>query len=376
MTSDSPRRLSPACLVSTPARKATLITAGVAAAAVAGTLYAGSRVARRRIEAAPDADLLTPAGVTGHLVEMRDGTKLQVTEAGDGPTVVLVHGAGLSSGVWSYQFHDLTDRFRLVAPDLRAHGESDVGSEGVTIAAMADDLAEVFDRLDLHASLLVGHSMGGMAVLRLARRHPDLLAERVSSVLLVSTAGGVLPFAGPASRFAPLAVRAAVTLDSVSKRSSRLSIPDSNVGHGISRVGFGVRPSPAQVAATLRMLQATDQHRLIGLLPELMRFDERTAFTDLKLPVTVLVGDRDRLTPPDLARQLAASLPGARLIVWPGAGHMLMFERREALDWLIASMATAPAPVGDGAATTDSAPDPVHRPRARSCRRRPARGES
>lgn len=325
----------------TRAQKATLIAAGTAAAAVAGAVYAGSRFVRRRLEAAPDPDLELPPGVEHHLLELRDGTRLQVTEAGDGPTVVLVHGAGLSSGVWAYQFHDLADRYRLVALDLRAHGQSDAGSEDVTIAAMADDLAEVIGKLDLHVSVLVGHSMGGMAVLRFARRHPEMLSDRVSSILLISTAGGLLPSAGAWNRLGPLAVRAAVTFDSLAKRSSRIGIPDSNLGHGMSRVGFGVTPSSAQVAATLRMLQATDQHRLVGLLPELMRFDERSAFTDLHVPVTVLVGDRDRLTPPELARQLAAALPGARLVVWPGGGHMLMFERREALDWLIATMASA-----------------------------------
>lgn len=341
-----PPRRAPA---TTRAQKATLIAAGTAAAAVAGAVYAGSRFVRRRLEAAPDPDLELPAGVDRRLLELRDGTRLQVTDAGQGPTIVLVHGAGLSAGVWAYQFHDLADRFRLVALDLRAHGESDAGSEDVTIAAMADDLAEVIGQLDLHVSVLVGHSMGGMAVLRFARRHPEMLSEQVSSILLMSTAGGLLPAAGAWNRFGPLAVRAAVTFDSLAKRSRRIGIPDSNLGHGMSRVGFGVTPSTAQVAATLRMLQATDQHRLVGLLPELMRFDERSAFTDLKLPVTVLVGDRDRLTPPDLARQLAAALPGARLVVWPGGGHMLMFERREALDWLIATMATS-GPAAEGGA--------------------------
>jgi pimeloyl-ACP methyl ester carboxylesterase len=308
-------------------------------AAVAGRLAVGPATAEDELE--------LPADVTHHYLDVRDGGRLHVVERGSGPTVVLLHGAGLAATVWAYQFRDLADRYRIVAIDLRGHGGSEPGSEGVTIAAMADDVAEVLTTLELFPVLAVGHSMGGMTLLRLARRQPRLVAERVSAVLLLSTAAGVVPSIGPWPRIGPLAGRAVVAAGSVADRAGRRGLPDGEVGRRLARLGFGVAPPTAQLDAALRMMRSAQASRLAGLVPELLRFDERALFEHPRIGVTVVVGDRDRLTPPALARELAESVGGARLVVWPGGGHMLMYERREALDWLIdrlASGAEAPDP--------------------------------
>ena len=329
------------------------------AGAVGGVAYAIARgLGRRRASIAgepgratgsEDAGLEMPPDVRRHQVPVSDGGLIEVVERGEGTAIVLLHGAGLSSGVWSYQFHDLSGANRLVALDLRGHGASAPGAGGVTITRMADDLAEVLEHLDLRDVVLVGHSMGGMTALRFARNHANVLAERVSRVLLMSSAGGVVPEGTTWSRLGPLVARTAVSADAVVNRSARFGIPAGRAGRLMSRVGFGVAPSMAQVEATLKMLRASQPSHFLGLFPELFSFDERAPFTDFEVPVTVLVGDRDRLTPPALARQLAASLPGARLVVWPGGGHMLMYERREALDGLLEAMARAVAARETGA---------------------------
>lgn len=332
-------------------RRALVGTAAAAAVGIAG--FAANRVLTRRSEhrdAATSAlraaqsgtenELELPADVTHRYVEVRDGGRVHVVERGSGPVVVLLHGAGLAVAVWAYQFRDLADRYRLVALDLRGHGESTSGSEGGTIAAMADDIAEVLTSLELRPALVVGHSMGGMTLLRLARRHPGLIAERVSAVLLLSTASGVLPAIGPWNRLGPLAGKAAVTAGSIADRSGLRGLPGGDVGRRLARLGFGVGPSTAQLDAALEMMRSAQPGHLAALVPELVAFDERAIFDDLRIPVTVVVGDRDRLTPPALARELAENLGGARLVVWPGGGHMLMYERRESLDWLIDRLAS------------------------------------
>jgi len=323
-----------------PVRRLLVGLAGTGA--VAGAAHAATRALARRgapAGSASDPDLAMPADVVHHRLPMADGGKVHVVERGSGPVVVLLHGAGLSSETWAYQFHDLASSHRLVAVDLRGHGESEPGRGTVTIEQIAGDLAEVLHELDLRRLVLVGHSMGGMAVLRLARLRPEVIRERVGSVLLMSTASGVLPQAGLFAAAGPLAARTAVGVDAAVNRSGRFGIPKGRLGWLASRVGFGAAAAPAQVAAALDMLRRTPPSVFVGLFPEIMAFDERAPFTELGVPVTVLVGDRDWLTPPAFATALASGLPGARLLVWHGAGHMLMYERRESLDWLLESLA-------------------------------------
>ena len=231
-----------------------------------------------------------------------------------------------------------------MAPDLRAHGGSEAGRAGVTVSAMADDVAAVLEGLDLRGALLVGHSMGGMAVLRFARRHRDMLGERVSALLLASTTGGLAPGISPWHRLTHLVGRAAAAADGVLNPPGRHVYPGGELGYLASRVAFGARPDFAAVEATTRLLRQMQPARLVGLLPELLGFDERAPYADLGLPVTVVVGGRDLLTPPTHSRLLAQSLPGARLVVWPGAGHMVMYERRQAFDRLLEELSPTPPP--------------------------------
>jgi pimeloyl-ACP methyl ester carboxylesterase len=325
-------------------RRTRIATVAAGAASVAAAGYAASRVLARRAERgrAPGGgtDLEMPADVVTRDVETKDGARIRVVERGEGPAVVLLHGAGLSADLWAYQFHDLADRRHLVAFDLRGHGDSEAGGDGMTVAAMADDLAAVLEALDVRRALLVGHSMGGMTVLRFARKHRDVLEERVASVLLVATTGGLTPDISVWHRLSHLAGRTAVAVDRTLNPDGRHIYPGGELGYLASRVGFGARPTLAEVEATTRMLRRMQPARFVGLLPELLSFDERDRYTDLDLPVTVLAGGRDVLTPPLHSRMLAASLPGARLLVWKGAGHMLMYERRADFDRLLEELSS------------------------------------
>ncbi len=102
--------------------------------------------------------------------------------------VVFCHGVTLSSRVWAKQFETFPAAgFRAVAFDSRGHGESRAGDTGHSLDNLADDLRTVLEALDLRDVILVGHSMGGMAVQAFAIRHPDVLDERVSGLVLLST---------------------------------------------------------------------------------------------------------------------------------------------------------------------------------------------
>lgn len=310
--------------------------AGVAAAAAA--VYALRRVTRPVAPAprtAASEELELPEGAISHDITLRDHGRLHVVEIGSGPPIVLLHGVTLQARAWAYQMRDLAGRHRMIAFDLRGHGQSEPGEEGLSIAAVADDLAELLERLDLHEVTLVGHSMGGMGVLRFCRRHPEVMKERVGAVALVASAGGIAPPLAGWHRVAPRMAAAVIAGHAALNEQGRPIVPDNAATARASRFAFGLDPDPVEVRETLRFARAMRPDHFFGYLPELATFDERAAFEDLGVPSVVVVGDRDRLTPPRYARALAASLPGAELVVWPGAGHLLMYERRRELDDLL-----------------------------------------
>ena len=137
---------------------------------------------------------------TGELLTERfriptpDGGSIHAVEKGVGRPLVLLHGVTLRADVWAPQFHQLTDRYRVIAVDLRGHGHSKAGSEGYGIPQLATDLATLLRTLDLTGAIVVGHSMGGMTLMQFCGDHADALAERVAGLVFLATrAHQVLP---------------------------------------------------------------------------------------------------------------------------------------------------------------------------------------
>jgi pimeloyl-ACP methyl ester carboxylesterase len=235
----------------------------------------------------------------------------------------------LSSRVWAKQFETFPAAgFRAVAFDSRGHGESQVGETGHSLDNLADDLRTVLEALDLHDVVLVGHSMGGMAVQAFAIRHPDVLHERVRGLVLQSTAAHNL-------------VSDARRIRETIERLTRLG-PDfaafmrpRNLGFLLARIGFGTDPHPSHVEATREMLASTSAETTRAAVAALLRLDLTEGLPGIDVPTLVLVGTADALTPPRDARRIADLVPGARLVEYPGAGHMLMYERTDEIDALI-----------------------------------------
>jgi len=332
------------------AGRAVVLGAGAGAAAgLAGV--AALRARRRRGELAPGApgrpehagELALPEGARHLDVPVRDGGSIHVVEHGAGPPILLVHGITLQAAVWAGQLRDLGPRHRMIALDVRGHGASVPGGAGLTIAAVADDIADVLEAFDLRSVTVAGHSMGGMALLRFLRRHARVVAERVGALAVVSSSGGLdLPF-GSGGRLVPRAAELAVAGHRRIDRPGSVLLPGGAAGERLARMAFGQRPAPEAVRRTLDLSREMAPASFVAFLPELARFDEKAPFDPPGVPSVVVVGDRDRLTPPRYGAAVARSLPGSRLVVWRGAGHMLMYERREGLDWLLDELSGAAA---------------------------------
>ena len=269
-----------------------------------------------------------------HRFVTSDGTALHVDETGSGRvTVVLAHGWTLDSTSWDRVAAALTG-VRVLRYDHRGHGGSAPARSGTaSVAQAADDLAELIAaRVPDGPVVLAGHSMGGMAAMALAERHPALFAERIAAVALVATSCGdldklTLGLPGWLGRRVN-AVEARVNRG-IARRSGAALLSRPKVAvPGLRWLLFGSGAARADVLATAEQVARCHPRSMVEFRASLNEHSRRAALAALRdIPVTVLAGGADRLTPLSHARVIAEELPSAELVVFPGAGHMLPYER-------------------------------------------------
>ncbi len=278
----------------------------------------------------PDELLDLPDGVIEHEISTPDGGSVHVLEKGAGRPLVLLHGITLRADVWAPQFHQLADRYRVIAVDLRGHGTSRAGDAGFGIARLGDDLATLLTTLDLRHAVLVGHSMGGMTVMQFCGDHTDVLAERVDGLVFVATRAHQVfpPYLDRGAR--RLAARGQAIVDRGQALPSRATVTTQ-----AARLAFGDHPSPKAVRIVAEMGRSMPPESLLPSLSGLIEHDARDALRATQIPSLVIVGTRDLLTPVPAGRHLAHLLPDSELVVLPRAGHQLMQERPDELGELL-----------------------------------------
>lgn len=322
----------------------TVVGVAVAASAAAAVAYrathptdargAGTPDPGRNRPRLPDGLFELPGDVVHHELESRDGGVIHAIEKGSGQPLVLLHGITLRSDVWAPQFHQMTDRFRVIALDLRGHGRSTAGTHGFGLARVADDLATLLDQMDLRDAIVVGHSMGGMTVMQFCADHPDVLDQRVAGLVFVATrAHQVFPpvVGGP---LRSLVGRGQAVVDSGRPLPARTQLNER-----VTRLAFGERPSARAVSIVAEMGQSMDPAALLPSVDQMFDHDARTALRKTATPSMVVVGTRDLLTPVPSSRHLARLLPDSDFVVLPRAGHQLMQERPDELAEVVTGFA-------------------------------------
>jgi pimeloyl-ACP methyl ester carboxylesterase len=273
---------------------------------------------------------------------LSDGVRLHVEVSGPADakvTVVLLHGWCLDRRTWHHQIAALrelgVDQPRIIAYDARGHGRSSpIRLRSATLGQLGNDLAEVLRHYAPEGPVvLAGHSMGGMVIMEYAHHYPVEFAERVAGLLFVSTSaeGHTHTQYGLPSRLASL-MRAGETLGagllarSGPWRPHRALLPA--LRPALRWLLFGDEYEDAALQVTMKSVGRTTLSSIGGFrnsIGEQRRLDTLARLGDV--PAAVLVGDRDRLTPPPCADSIAEALPGTELTVYPGAGHMLILER-------------------------------------------------
>jgi pimeloyl-ACP methyl ester carboxylesterase len=274
-----------------------------------------------------------------------DGALLHAVVDGsdDAPvTLVLAHGWTLAQAAWDDVAALLTPRvaegrLRLVRYDQRGHGRSTWGgSSPVSIDRLGTDLGALLDRLAPTGPVVLGgHSMGGMTIMCLAAQRPELFGDRVRGVALVSTSAGDLQPAPRTraerlrQRITPAALTAALAAARLVE-ALRQKLPPEHPRHQklVRELLYGADATEEMVLTGAQIMHASTVRAFTDFLPALGAHDKRAELAALtRVPVEVLVGDSDQLTPERHSRQLADVLPDAELQVVPRTGHMLLQER-------------------------------------------------
>lgn len=227
------------------------------------------------------------------------------------PTVVLLHGAGMDHTAWALQDRWFAHNgFSLLAPDLPGHGRS-AGAPLKTIADLADWTAALITAAGAAKAKLIGHSMGSLIALETAARHPAM----VTGLTLIATSAKMA--------VGPDLLKAAEADD----HDAIDMVSIWGLGHAAG-LGNCLAPGLWMHGGAQRLLEASRPGVLFADLAACNAYDNAlAAAAKVTVPATVIIGERDMMTPARAGRALADALKGARAVVLKGAGHMMMSER-------------------------------------------------
>jgi len=255
-----------------------------------------------------------------------NGIDIAYTDEGAGTPIVFIHGYPLDRTMWDAQVKGLSPRFRAVAIDLRGHGASQAPFWLTTVDTYADDVRGLMDHLGIDRAVICGFSMGGYVTFAFLRRYP----ERVRGLVLADTRPQADTPEGKQGRF-----NSALT----AQREGAKAIADAMIGRLLSQKSIDERPDLVQKVRAIM-----ENTPVQGIAGDLMAMAERPDSVDMlpgiKVPTLVVVGEKDVLTPPADAQLMAERIPGARLEVIAGAGHLANMEEPETFNRLVADFLT------------------------------------
>ncbi|MCC8928001.1 MULTISPECIES: alpha/beta fold hydrolase [Nocardiaceae] len=254
-------------------------------------------------------------------VELHKDT-LRYVDIGDGPPVILVHGLLGSHMSWAGQIERLSERYRVIAPDLFGHGSSDKPSGDYSLSSHAATIRDLLDHLGIDSAPMVGHSLGGGIVMQTVYLFP----ERVDCLALVSS-GGLGPEVSLLLKAATLPgselVLPILASDWVRKNAE-------NVIGQLDRWGLPVKPG-ASMAETWRSFQTVADKGSRGAFlastravvgPRGQTVSAKQHFAKFEtMPSLLIWGSKDRMIPASHADNIRREVPNSRVEIFPSAGH-------------------------------------------------------
>jgi pimeloyl-ACP methyl ester carboxylesterase len=241
------------------------------------------------------------------------GIELAYDDVGAGVPVVLLHGFPFNRTLWREQTDALASTHRVVAPDLRGHGETEATSEPATMEEMARDVAALLDELKIERAVVGGLSMGGYVALAFYRLFP----RRVRALLLADTRAQA---------------------DTEEAKRAREETAGRALSEGMTAIADAMLPKllahtthmkePERVERVREMILTTKPVGAAAALRGMaLRRDQTSLLVNIFQPALIIVGSEDQITPPADAETMRREIRGSRLEVIEGAGHVSNIER-------------------------------------------------
>ncbi len=246
-----------------------------------------------------------------------NGTNLEVLDRGQGRALVFVHGVMCSGRFFARQVDHFAQRFRVVVPDLRGHGESDKPSGGHTVAGYAEDLHGLFGALDIERPVMVGWSMGSMVAYEYLKGHG---ADSLAGLVIVDQPPS--DFAWPEYEFGFFTPEILdQTLEGLQRSPEGLIemlvglMLHEPAADDVEWMSLELRKVPEAIAATILVSQTLKDYR--AFLPE------------IQVPSLVISGADPKLSSPDAGAYITDRIRGARLEVFEASSHAPFWEEPE-----------------------------------------------
>lgn len=265
--------------------------------------------------------------------------ELYYEDHGSGDPLLLIMGLGADANGWMFQTPELAKHYRTVVFDNRGVGRSDKPAGPYTTAQMADDAAQLLDRLDIERAHVCGISMGGMISQEFALRHP----KRLRSLVLGCTYAK--PDAGVLQNQTLSASRLGGAIDAEGNIDIDLSQLDPMMFfQTLLPLTFNQSFIETDLARVMQLFACALEHgfdlnAILAQVQATARHDTTTRLSEIKAPTLVITGDADLLIPSSNSDYLAEKIPAARLVKIPGGSHAFNIEtpdvfNRTVLDFL------------------------------------------
>ena len=236
---------------------------------------------------------------------------------GGGEPLVLIPGFGTGLWLWFKQAEAFAQRFRAIVFDPRGMGRSEGAHTPATIGGCADDVAALLSALGVERAHVLGVSFGGFVAQEFALAHPRMLGKLI---LCCTSLGGTRHLSPSASTLQAMASAEGLNTEERTRKNLRPAFAPGFLAE---------RPEEVEVVTALRLRHPVGEQTHLAQVQSAATFDAGARVSRIEAPTLVVTGDEDAIVPPENSRRLAASIPGARLTIIEGAGHMVFIERAE-----------------------------------------------
>lgn len=230
----------------------------------------------------------------------------------EAPVIIFIHGFPLNKSLWDKQLNSLKDDYRVIAYDIRGHGNSGLGVIDFSIDLFVNDLLSFMDALKIEKTIICGLSMGGYIALNAIENHP----ERFTALILCDTN---------------------CIADSSEAKEKRMNAIISIKENGVEKLAEDLIPNlfapesfktnTEEIAAVKEMIITTSKQSLYYSLQALANRKETcNKLTEIKVPTLILVGEEDKITPIEASRAMKMKIKGAKFYIIPQAGHLSNLE--------------------------------------------------